>query len=458
MKFKHTPIGRIVDRVTEPLRNSIYNGYFNNDDKKASSRRNILIQNISFNIVATLTGGIFLTGLILYILRNEPESIQNDYLGLVVTAQLLANFFQIFTPFITARLKSYRWLMFLSRLFYFLFNIVGLAVIPMLNISAISQAKIFTALIFLIQLSVAMVNPAVCAWHITNIPNDKRADWMSIQQMILPIVNTVSSLIASFVIDKFELAGHYMAAVLLLRGFMLLFAFFELRTHFIIKEPKYEHTDDTISFKSIIIEPLRCKPFMMTVLIVCLWQIVANLPGQYFNAYLLNNLNISYTYINLCTATNIPLMLLFMPIWNKVVHKKGWLWTLGLSTTIYFVPYILNCLMFKETYMLYLVSIIYCNIVSPGINLCFANLVYVKMPEGKSTSCIAFYNAAAGAIACASSYLGKTFIKFTENITIPLGSHNIVNLQYICIIAMIFVLLTGLASFELDKKDKQGKL
>ena len=76
----------------------------------------------------------------------------------------------------------------------------------------------------------------------------------------------------------------------------------------------------------------------MTVLMVVLWNVVANLPGQYFNAYVLEDLQFSYTHINLCAATNIPLMMIAMPLWNKFVHKKGWLKALGTALGLYLLP------------------------------------------------------------------------------------------------------------------------
>jgi len=449
-------IKRIFNKLTDPLRISIHNGYIKDDDDKAQSRRNILFENIYFNIIATLTGGVFLTGLILYILEGESEAVRNNYLGTVISVQVLANFFQILTPIFTAKMKSYRPLMLTTRSIYFSLNIVGLAIVPILPIAATTKAVIFTVMIFIIQLSTSFMSPAVCAWHITDIPVDKRADWMSVQQMILPITNIVSSLLASFVIDKFELKGMYFASVLLVRGILMVLVFFELRTNFKIKEPPEGYTQgEKLSLKRIVTEPFKCKPFLVTVLIVCLWQGTA-FPGQYYNAYILNNANVTYTFINLCGATNIPLMLLFMPLWNKIVHKKGWLWTLSVSTCLYIIPHILNMFVFQDTHYFYLISYMTTNIVSPGFNLCFSNLVYTKMPSNANrTAYIAFYSAAAGLVAFLMSYAGKLFIKYTEGIVFTIGERTLGNTQYIMFAPIVFILLTSLTTALLVINDKR---
>ncbi len=454
--MKNGSVKSFIGKLTSPLRDSIYNGYIENADKNSRSRRQILVQYITYSITNTLTTGIFLTGLILYILKGEPESVQNEYIGLITTFHLFAGFFQIITPFMTAKMKSYKVMMVIARVIYFGLSTVGIAIVPMLPIAATSQANLFVGMTFAIQLSISLMNPAIVAWHISNIPDDKRADWYSIQQMILPIINTLSSLAAGFLIDQFELKGKYMSAVLIIRGLLLICAFFEIRTHFIVKEPIYNKQQ--LSIKQIVTEPIKCKPFLLMVMLVCIWNIGGNFVGQYFNAYLLTNVKVSYTFINLCTATNIPIMLITMPIWNRIVHKKGWLWTLSLATSLYCVPFILYQFIFQETSILYLISTVYTNMIAPGINLCVANLVHIKCPADNKTSFIAFYSAIGGLASTISSYIGKTFIKYTDGITIHFGNHQVVNTQYICLIALAFTIITSIVAFTLSKLDKKGKL
>ena len=452
-----SPLGRAIRKATDPIRNSVENAYIYNNDGKAADRRNILKENITYNIVATLSGGVFMTGLILYILRNEPTSVQNEYLGLVASLQVLANVSQIFTPLLTAKLSSYKRLVFITRLIYFIVDIVGLGTIPLLPIGPIPQAILFIACIFTMQLCITIVNPAVCLWHVSNIPDNKRADWMSIQQMTLPIINAVTSVIASVIMDKFEIQGKYMSAVLILRGIFVLLAFFELKQHFQIKEPVYVKNEDNVSLLQIFTAPFKAKNYLPIILIVCLWQGTA-FCGQYWNSYIMNHLDFSYTFINTCTSIQIVALPIFMPLWNKVVHKKGWLKTLGISTIIYFVPYILNCLMFKPTAFLYVISVCYCYMIAPGINLCFANLGYVNLPEKNQTACLSFYNAAAGLVNFCITFCGKLFVQATEGMVIPLGNQQILNIQYNNLIAMCFVLATGITCFIVNKKNKKNEI
>ena len=444
-----------VKRLFSPLRETVHNAYIENSDGGARSRREILKENIMYNICATLSGGVFLTGLILYILRDEPTAVQNEYLGLIVSMQLLANAFQLFTPFITRKLKTYKMLILVTRTVYFVVNILGFGILPLLNLPAKTLAIMFIALVFIKQLAIMLVNPAICAWHISNIPDSRRSDWMSVQQMILPAINIVASVAASAVLDYFELKGMYMSAVLITRGVILLLAFFEMKTHFFIKEPEYAPNGETFSLKEMFILPLKCKPYLISILIACVWRILSNFPGQYLNAYLLEDINMSYTLINLCSATNIPLSFMFMGMWNRLVHKKGWMWVMGISSLFYVIPHTLNIFIFENTAYIYLISVIATNIMGPGFRLCTANMQYYNMPKENSALYLSFYNTVAGLIGFLASYLGKEFIGLTEGIVLNMGNRQVVNKQYICLVAGAFCIITAVLCFVTYFKEKK---
>ena len=152
-------------------------------------------------------------------------------------------------------------------------------------------------------------------------------------------------------------------------------------------------------------------------------------------------------------------MMIAMTLWNKFVHKKGWLKALGTALGLYLLPYLFNCLMFKNTAWLYLVSVMYGNLILPGINLCFANLPYLKIPDNNQTSCIAFYNAAAGIAAFVASYLGRSFILATENKVLRVFSMSIVNKQYICLISFgVLLILSAMILFVAHRDQKKAQL
>lgn len=423
---------RMTNHILEPARRTVHHAYIENGDGFAQSRRNILAQNLTYSLSANITGGIFFTGLLLIILERESTAIQNHYIGLITSVQVLAGIFQFFAPMLTRRMKTYRAFGLICRMVHHVINIIFLGALPLLPMPDIAKANLFVVLAFLSSAVINISTPALMRWHVhTCIPEDKRNNWFSIKQLVIPIVTAVVNLGAGYIVDQYDLRGEQLTGILVVRGIALVFVLLELRTHFKIKETPYPPLDQTTSLKDMVVEPMRDKKARAVILIRVIWIIATQIPGQYFNAYLLENLHVDYTFITACSATTIPLMMIMMPIWNKTVRRKGWLSSLWLSTTLYALPAILNCLTFENTWWLYLVSIVYTHVISPGYNLCFENLPYLYKPKTNHTAFLSFYQGVAGVASFLGALIGKYFIQFTDDLTIPLFGHEIVNRQYV---------------------------
>lgn len=448
---------RAVLKITEPVRNSLYNAYIANDDGGAEYRRRIQYTNITANIISTVCGGVFLTGLLLYILRDESVAVQNSYIGMIVILQYIANLLQFITPIITAKMISRRKFIVISRFVNFFINIVVLGIIPILPVSNITQATLFLGAIFLLSATGAVYSPAICLWHIIHLPEKggKRSDWMAMSSLILPICNAVTSLLASFVVDWFELKGLYITGILVCRGLMLLLVWWDMKQHGKIPEPEYKAADKVPSITKTLTAPFKYKEFLLVVLVMCLWQ-GSGLIGQYWNSYLIDNMGMSYTFFNSLTVMQIPMGIIFIPIWAKIIKKLGWLRTFGLATLIFMPPYLMNLFMFDtNVYILYPIALWISYVGLPGVSASSSNLAYIQMPEQDQTECMCFYNIAVQIAGILCGTFGKLFIQYTEGIVIKLGEHEIINKQYLNIPTAILVTITGIVAFAVANRHKR---
>lgn len=57
---------------------------------------------------------------------------------------------------------------------------------------------------------------------------------------------------------------------------------------------------------------------MRSVGVGVLWSFAANIPSSFYTVYLLQNVQVSYTYITALSLLNIPCMMIFTPLWRKV--------------------------------------------------------------------------------------------------------------------------------------------
>ena len=118
---------------------------------------------------------------------------------------------------------------------------------------------------------------------------------------------------------------------------------------------------------------LRCIPacpaYMKIIGIAALWNFVANVPSQYYTTYLLDNLNLSYTFINSVNLFNIVAVILLTPLWKKLIQRKGLRGTLFLAL-LFYAPHALGLsLVGTETVFLYPLSSLYGIVFSVGFTL-----------------------------------------------------------------------------------------
>ncbi len=448
---------RVVMKITEPVRNSVYNAYIADDDGGAEYRRRIQYTNITANIISTVCGGVFLTGLLLYILKDESVAVKNSYVGMIVILQYIANLLQFFVPIVTAKMVSRRKYIVTCRFLQFFINIVVLGIIPILPVSNMVQATLFLIAIFLLSVTGSAYSPAICLWHIIHLPEEggKRSDWMAMSSLILPIVNAVSSLLASFIVDWFELKGLYMSGILICRGLMLLLVWWDMKQHGKIPEPKYKAAEELPSIGKILTTPFKYKEFMLIVLVVCLWQ-GSGILGQYWNSYLIDNMGMSYTFFNSLTVMQIPMGIIFIPLWAKIIKKLGWLRSYGLAVLIFMPPYLMNLFMFDtNVYILYPIALWISYIGLPGVSTAQSNMPYIQMPPQDQTECMCLYNVAVQLAGIIFSTFGKLFIQYTEGMVIHLGEHEIINKQYLNIPTALMVIITGIVAFVIANRHKR---
>lgn len=123
-----------------------------------------------------------------------------------------------------------------------------------------------------------------------------------------------------------------------------------------------------MSFGSILTVPFRHPAYLLMVFIAGLWSFAANIPGQYYNAFMLTDAKMSYTYLNIATMCSLPFSILMTPVWNKIINRYGWLKPMAISVALYAGAYIINVTVTENTQFAYIISAVYCNSVAPGVN------------------------------------------------------------------------------------------
>jgi len=420
----------------------------NNKEEKAASRRCIMVSNCSTNVVANLIGGNFLTGFLL--LLNADDA----FMGLVTMAAFAGNMLQILSPLLLERFPSRKKILIAARCVIYALNVVFIGVIPFFDFSDEIKLTMIIVIILLVNIISALTAPGFSVWHIKNIPENTRANYFSFFSVINGIIVYSIILAGSSIVDYFKTSGRELQGLLILRIVALLFCAVDIVFLFRIKEHPNETNEEPLNIKNVFIAPFKCKKYFVTVLIACMWAFTANMPGSYYSVYLLKDVKVQYSYIYMVNMLNIPLLLLFTPLWKKRIQKTSWFKTLYFSMGMYLLHYIGLSFVTSNTLFLYVIFTIYAFAVAPGINIVFSNIPYINLPEKNQTNFIGFYSAMNNFAALLGATVGREFITHTESLKITLLGIQMQNKQYMLIFTSMMMLIATILIYFLQKDRK----
>ena len=431
--------------------------FFDNFDGLASSRRNLILGSFCGTSFSNLVGGIFFTSLILLMLEGTDTVTQNNFLGTVSMMGFALGLTQLIAPLIMERFPKRKKLLLILRAFYHLLNIVLIGFVPILPVSSLAKRWIFMIIYVIFSLITQISASAFSVWHVGDLPNRVRANYFSIVNMVSPIISSVIATSASFFIDIATAGGWKFWGLMILRVPALLFAILEIIAFSKIEEPDYEPAPKINPIKMMTL-PFTTPRYLLTVLIVCIYSFGANFTGQYFTAYILEDVKLSYALISGLSILNIPISLLVYPIWSKVIGRLSWMKTLSIATILYMTPYILNFLTTADAWVLFVISNITAFLFGPGITLVFSNIPYMNIPATNQTSYISFYSTCNNLAAFLGSTVCRFFVEAMGTNTFNILGSTFQVRQVINLLPCCTLILTSLTAMVVERSNKKREL
>jgi hypothetical protein len=418
----------------------------NTDDEFAVNRKNITISNYSSGVVNNLIGGNFFIGLLLLMKADD------SYMGLITMAGLIGNLLQVLSPLLLERFQSRKKLLIYVRAIIYFFNIVVISIVSLMPVTNGIKLMLVLMIILFINFINAVTAPGFAVWHIKSIPEKVRADYFSFFSITNGIIIYTVILSFSKIVDYFKASGNELQVLLILRILTLLFCVVDIYFLFKIKEYPNQRSEGKLNFVSIFVTPFKEKKYLITVFIACLWNYSANIPGPYFTVYMLKDLGVSYSFLNLINMFNIPVLIFLTPLWRKRINATSWFKTLYLAMGLFLLSYIGLSFVTKNTLVLFPIAVIFSFLVAPGINLVFANIPFINIPEKDQTNYIGFFATMNNLAALLGVLTGKEFIKHTEGIKISLLGIEMQNKQYVLILTAFAMLIAVVLIYLMQRK------
>lgn len=385
--------------------------HFYGDGEGPRSRRSIICSGLAYNIVFNILNGSYLAGFCLTIGASANQ------VNAIVIVLSVCNLVQIISPLFMARLRRRKPLLIALRGTAHAVNILVIPALALAGIPGNVLLPLVTVLLGMAQCLLAFVSPGIQVWHIGCIPPEKQLGHFSFFTVMNCITVYVGLFLWGLVTDGLSGWLGKGIALPLVRMSMLLLAaidiFFLTRIH--EYPPEESRRQSVWKFFAQMGRCIRESPAYCKIIgVASAWNLVANIPSQYYNTYLLENLGLSYTFLNSVTLFNVVVVLALTPVWKRFVQWKGVRGCLFWSVLL-FAPHAVGyAFTTAETVFLYPISVIYNLIFAAGINLGFSLVPYLNLPEKNRTIYMAVYNTSCALSALLGVLFGRLVFTLLE--------------------------------------------
>ncbi len=419
--------GKLMPR----LRDAIIGGWYFPGDELSRDRMNLINYAFVNNVIVNLVGGNYFTGLLL--LMNADD----NFIGLTSMIPLAANLVYLLGPPIMERFTRRKNFLIAFHVMALVMNTLMISIIPFLPIAQQARLTLVALALIVVNCTNAIIGPGISMWHLQFLPKEVRAGYFSSQSMGVAVLVAVVTMGASALVDAFKAHGSEITGIMIVRGIAVALVFMDAFLLLRMREYPYPSSGERIRLADVFTKPLKDKIYMRTVIIAVLYGFSINIPSSFYTVYLLQNVKVGYTYITALSLLNIPCMIIFTPLWRKVISRTGsWFKMIQIAMTGYLVNYILLALVTPANYSyMYPLAMLVAYPFNAGIALGFANELYINMPAENGTLYSAFHTVAYSAAAFLGVTVSRFIMQHTDGVVLNILGVPMINKQFYLLVA-----------------------
>ncbi|MBR3796874.1 MAG: MFS transporter [Clostridia bacterium] len=410
-------------------------GLWDEDAKGRTVYLGCVILNAFYNVFIT---GVFYTGF----LSMNGMSITDA--GIVTFIPYIGNLFSVFSSKILMHFKRRKPILIAAKIYFYVMYVIAATVMPQFVIDPQQRLYWFTAIVFLAYAGYAPFDPGFVIWFYRFFPQDdeRRARYLLYQQMAAAVISCVFLMAGSMITDAVSSSAHQRELINGLRYFAFVLVMIEIGIQVQAKE--YPVTaESTLRLKEIFTLPLRYRKFMYCTVLMFVWNYISNLNNGLWNYHLLNHMHFSYTLVNAMSVLYTIVLLALSGFWQRVLRRYSWIRTFGLALVIWVPTEVLFFLMAPESAYLYVPLCLTQHVLTVGINLSYANILYMNLPKDNETALIAFNTLGRNLFAFFGLLTGTLVSGVTGDVTAPFMGMEVYSVQFTCLLRGVTMLAMG---------------
>lgn len=389
-----------------------------------------------YNVFIT---GIFYTGF----LTMYDMSITDA--GIITFVPYIANMFSIFSNKILGHFPRPKKILLLSKIIFYSLFILATTAMPMFVTDPDARLAWFVIITFCAYAFFSPFSPGFTTWFYNFYPEDnsRRARYILLLQVFSSITSSLILLFSGFLTDLLNNSPYQNQLILGFRYFAFILVLLEIFMQSRAKE--YPSADNPgLKLHKVFTLPFHYPKFLACMILMFVWNFIANLNNGLWNYHLLNHLNFSYTLINTVSVLYTLVLITLSPVWQKVLRRYSWIKTFGIAL-LFWVPteIAMGCITLQSTH-LWIPMAICQHILSVGLNISYANILYMNLPTEDSGAHIVFNTIGCNICAFLGLLAGTWISSFSGDETINLIGMDIYSVQFTCHLRALLILLLGI--------------
>lgn len=349
---------------------------FNFREPDATGRCCVLIFKVLEGFFVYINSGVFYAD---FLKLYDMDSVDAGILSFI---PYIASMFVLFTPALLNRFPKRKWILAVFKLAYYFVMFVGLTFMPAIVKDAAGRLWGMIIITFLASLFNVIATAGYAAWHIRFQPEEVRAYFLSTCLMTTAIVAGVFTLASGWIADRMLLLGPQNELTFLIGLRLFCFALSVVAVLFLLKPREVSYpTIHAPRFTDIFSVPLRNKKFMLTMLVVFLWQFSCYCYATQLNWYVRNEIGMSMTYYNIIIFLYSVFFILTTRYWQKLIRRTSWFFVFAIALLIVAPFQIMYGFVTPANYLWFVMVVrIPQHIAGVGHNVAFDNFQFINMP------------------------------------------------------------------------------
>ena len=389
----------------------LYRLFFNRSDERAYGRFAFFFDNLMQNFSGIFASGAFYTAFL------RLNNISMSDVGVMTYMPIIANLSCIFAPFIFRNMKKRKGVLMSARMAYYLFNLVGVALVPVLIRDAGARVALMAFFLSFANVIWGLFVGGFADWELNFLPQDgTREDFYAYRSLICSLVASATSILAGFAATALEATAPEVQAAWLfwLRIGGFAFILLDVLVFLRAKEYPYPKSDVQLKLKDIFTVPIKNKPFRRVMLLHTLVSMGAAITSSSWTYYLMD-CGLGYSTLSFLSSITPVMALILTPIALRFFKKMGCVNNIFLYRFIEIFVCLGYVFIVPATVRwLYPLIFIFAQVVTVGVGVANFNFIYMFMPEKDRLTYYSFYYSTATIMSFVGSFFGAQFITRTQ--------------------------------------------